>query len=30
MKLSVVIPARGEEGSVAQTLERTVEALERE
>lgn len=30
MKLSVVIPARGEEGSVGQTLERTVDALERE
>ena len=30
MKLSVVIPARSEEGSVGQTLERTVDALERE
>jgi dolichol-phosphate mannosyltransferase len=30
MKLSVVIPARTEEGSVAETLERTVDALERE
>jgi dolichol-phosphate mannosyltransferase len=30
MKLSVVIPARGEEGSVGDTVERTVDALERE
>jgi dolichol-phosphate mannosyltransferase len=30
MKLSVVIPARTEEGSVGGTLERTVDALERE
>jgi dolichol-phosphate mannosyltransferase len=30
MKLSVVIPARGEEGSIGATLERTVDALERE
>jgi dolichol-phosphate mannosyltransferase len=30
VKLSVVIPARGEEGSVGATLERTVDALERE
>ena len=30
MKLSVVIPAMNEEGSVGQTLERTVDALERE
>jgi dolichol-phosphate mannosyltransferase len=30
MKFSIVIPARGEEGSVGQTLERTVDALERE
>ena len=30
MKLSVVIPARGEEDSVGATLERTVDALERE
>jgi dolichol-phosphate mannosyltransferase len=30
MKLSVVIPARGEEGSVGQTVERTVDALERD
>jgi dolichol-phosphate mannosyltransferase len=30
VKLSVVIPARGEEGSVGATIERTVDALERE
>jgi dolichol-phosphate mannosyltransferase len=30
MKLSVVIPAKGEEGSVGATLTRTVDALERE
>jgi dolichol-phosphate mannosyltransferase len=30
MKLSVVIPARGEEDTVGETVERTVDALERE
>jgi dolichol-phosphate mannosyltransferase len=30
VKLSVIIPAKGEEGSIRETLERTVDALERE